>query len=156
MPKCHKFYHNCQWTVTHCWPNLTLDTVLLTKVYWSYSKHIVCVCFTPLLKPTLKRDLKRKNIVQINFISPVMASLYELLGYYSLEHSDPNYGQNSYNYSFCSTFTLLFSSIFNRFTRSRRWHFQLSLNFLRCTLINFGMCNPNTTTYLPRRGLVQS
>ena len=89
MPKCHKFYPNCQWTVTHCWPNLALDTILLTKVYWSYSTHIVRVCFTPLLKPTLKRDLKRKSNVQITCNSPAMASLYELLCYHSLEDFDP-------------------------------------------------------------------
>ena len=89
MPKCHKFYPNCQWTVTHCWPNLTLDTVLLTKVYWSYSTHIVRVCFTPLLIPTLKRDLKRKGDAQITFNFPAMASLYELLCYHSLEDFDP-------------------------------------------------------------------
>ena len=89
MPKCHEFYPNCQWTVTHCWPNLTLDTVLLTKVYWSYSTHIVRVCFTPLLKPTLKRDLKRKSNVQITFDSLAITSLYELLCYHSLEDVDP-------------------------------------------------------------------
>ena len=89
MPKCHKFYPNCQWTVTHCWPNLALDTIRLTKVYWSYSTHIVRVCFTPLLKPTLKRDLKRKSNVQITFNSPAMASIYELLCYHSLEDFDP-------------------------------------------------------------------
>ena len=89
MPKCHKFYPNCQWTVTHCWPDLALDTVLLTKVYWSYSTHIVRVCFTPLLKPTLNWDLKCKTNVQINSNSSAMASLYELLFYYSLEQFDP-------------------------------------------------------------------
>ena len=89
MPKCHKFYPNCQWTVTHCWPNLIFDTVLLTKVYWSYSTNIVRVCFTPLLKPTFKRDLKRRSNVQISFNSPAMASLYELLCYLSLENLDP-------------------------------------------------------------------
>ena len=89
MPKCHKFYPNCQWTVTHCWPYLALDTVLLTKVYWSYSTHIVRVCFTPLLKPTLERDPKSKSKVQINFTSPANANLYELLCYHSLEHLDP-------------------------------------------------------------------
>ena len=78
MPKCHKCYPNFQWTVTYCWVNLALDTVLLTKVYWSYSTHILRLCFTPLLKPTFKRDLKRKNIVQVNFNSLAMASLHEL------------------------------------------------------------------------------
>ena len=78
MPKCHKFYPNCQWMVTHCWPSLSLAKVLLTKVYWSYSTHIVRVCFTPLIEPTLKQDLKRKSNVQIPFNSPAMASLYEL------------------------------------------------------------------------------
>ena len=90
MRKCHKFDPNRQWTVTHCWPTLTLDTVLLTKVYWSYSTHIVRVCFAPLLKPTFQRDLKRKSNVQITFDSPAMASLYELLCYLSLENFHPN------------------------------------------------------------------
>ena len=75
--------------VTHCWPNLTLGKVLLTKVYWSYSTHIVRVCFTPLIEPTLKQDLKRMSNVQITFNSPAMASLYELLCYHSLDNSDP-------------------------------------------------------------------
>ena len=89
MPKCHKLYPNCQWTVTHCWPNLAFDTVLLKKVYWSYSTHIVRVCFTPLIIPTLKRDLNRKSNVQITFSSPAMPSFYELLCYHSLEDFDP-------------------------------------------------------------------
>ena len=88
MPNCHNCYPNCQWTVTHCWPKLALDTVLLSKVYWSYSTHIVRVCFTPLIKPTFKRHLKSKNILQINIDSPAMASLNELLCYHSLEHLD--------------------------------------------------------------------
>ena len=89
MLTCHKFHPNCQWMVTHCWPNLALETVLLTKVYWSYSTHIVRVCFTPLLQPTLQRDLQRKSNLQINFNPPVMASFYELLCYHSIEHLDP-------------------------------------------------------------------
>ena len=89
MPKCHKFYPNCQWTVSHCWPDLALDIVFLTKVYWSYSTRIVRVCFTPLLQPTLKRDLKRKSNVQITFNSSAMDSFYELLCYHSLDNSDP-------------------------------------------------------------------
>ena len=89
MPKCHKFYPNCQWMVIHCWPSLTLDKVLLTKVYWSHSTHIVRVCFTPLIEPTLKQDLKRKSNVQITFNSSAMASLYELLCYHCLENFDP-------------------------------------------------------------------
>ena len=89
MPKCHKFCPNCQWTVTHCWPHLALDIVFFTKVYWSDSTRIVRVCFTPLLQPTLKRDLKRKSDVQITFNSSAMDSLYELLCYHSLEGFDP-------------------------------------------------------------------
>ena len=90
MPICHKFYPNWQWTVAHCWFNLALETVLLTKIYWSCSTHIVRVCFTPLLKPTFKKDLKRKSNLQININSPAMASLYELLCYHSLEDFEPN------------------------------------------------------------------
>ena len=90
MPKCHKFYPNCQWTVTHCWPDLALDIVFLTKVYWSYSTRIFRVCFTPLLQPALKRDLKRKSNVQITFNSSAMDSLYELWCYHSLDDFDPS------------------------------------------------------------------
>ena len=89
MPKCHEFYPNCQWTVTHRWPDLALDIVFLTKVYWSYSTRIFRVCFTSLLQPTLKRDLKRQSNVQITFNSSAMDSLYELLCYHSLEDFDP-------------------------------------------------------------------
>ena len=89
MTRCHKFYPNCQWTVTYCWPDLALDIVFLTKVYWSYSTRIVRVCFTPLLQPTLKRNLKRKRNVQITFNSSAMDSLYDLLYYHSLEDFEP-------------------------------------------------------------------
>ena len=89
MPKCHIFYPNYQWTVTYCWPNLALDTVLLTKVYWSYSTSIIRVCFAHLLPHTLKKDLKRKRNFQTNVNSLAMASLYELLCYHSLENFDP-------------------------------------------------------------------
>ena len=89
MPKCHKFYPNCQWTVTHCWPDLALDIVFLTKAYWSYSTRFVRVCFTPLLQPTLERDVKRKSNVQITFNSSAMDSLYDILCYHSLEDFDP-------------------------------------------------------------------
>ena len=123
MPDCHKSYPNCQWTVTHCWPNLALDKVFLTKVYWSYSTHIVRVCFTPLLEPTLKRDLKRKSNVQITFNSPATASLFELLCYHSLEDFDPTMDEfltfihstlNSF-YSFSATFSVLTDCHFNAF-----------------------------------------
>ena len=88
MSKCHKFYPNCQWTATHSWPDLALEIVLLTEVSWSYSTRIVSVCFTPLVKPTIKKDFKCKSNLQIDINSPVMASLYDLLCYHSLEHFD--------------------------------------------------------------------
>ena len=156
MSKCHKFYPNCQWTGTYCWPNIALDTVLLTKVYWSYSTHIVRVCFTPLRKPTLKRDLKRKSNVQINFNSPAKASLFELLCYYSLEHSDPI--TDEFLTFFHSTLSSpssspAISTVLPEATDGNFNKFQI----LQCIpLTNFGMCNPNTTEYFPRRGLVQA
>ena len=63
--------------------------MFLTKVYWKYSTHIVSVCFTPNLPPTLKKDLKRKSNVQKNSNTPGMAILYELLCYVSFEHFGP-------------------------------------------------------------------
>ena len=89
MLKCHKFYPNCNWTVTKFWSDLALDTVLLTKVYWSCLTLFARVCFSALLQSTLPWDLKRKRNFQINFSSPAMASLYKLLCYLSLEHLDP-------------------------------------------------------------------
>ena len=61
----------------------------MVSIETSYS-DMLCTQLKPLLKPTFKRALKRKNNVQINFYSPAIASLYELLCYYSLEHFDPN------------------------------------------------------------------
>ena len=89
MPNCHQIDRNCQGTVTHFCSILALDTVFLTKVYWSYSTRIYRVCFTPLLESTLQRDLKRKRNFQINFNSLAMARLYELLCYHSFEQLDP-------------------------------------------------------------------
>ena len=111
MPKCHKFYPNCQWTVTHYWPDLALDIVLLPKVYWSYSTRIVRVCFTPPLKPTLKRDLKRKSNVQITFNFSAMESFYELF------------------YSIYTIFTSFLFSSFDPSTRNNKLSFQQVLNF---------------------------
>ena len=88
MPKCLKIYPNCQRTVTTFWPNLALDTVHLTKVYWTYSANNVRVCFTPLLQPTLQRDLKHKRRFPVKLNSPAMASLYEMLCNHSLQHLD--------------------------------------------------------------------
>ena len=154
MPKCHKFNPNCQWTVTDCWPNLALDTVFLTKVYRSYSTHVVRVCFTHFLQPTLKRDLRRKSNLQINFNSPVMASLYELFCYHSIEHFDPI--MDEFLTFIHSTLSFLRSSsaILTVLPEAADGNFN-DFQILRyIPLTNFGMCNPNTTEYFPRRGLV--
>ena len=52
--------------------------------------EVLCTQLKLLLKPTLNWYLKRENKVQINFNSPAIASLYELLCYFSLQHFDPN------------------------------------------------------------------
>ena len=146
MPKCHKFYPNRQWTVTHCWPDLALDIVFLTKVYWSYSTRIVRVCFTPLLQPTLKRDLKRKSNVQITFNSSAMDSLYELLSYHSLEDFDPIMDE------FLTFIQVTLSSLYSSSAVStvipEATDCHLS-EFFQCILLKqiFGMCNPNTTEH---------
>ena len=126
MPKCHKFYPNCQWTVTHFWSDLALNTVFLTKIYWSYSTNIIRVCFTPLLLPTLKEDLKHKQNFLIRFNSPAMASLYEVLCYHSIELLDPMMDEFiTYIYTILSSFlflpalsALLPDTIDNNFNRS--------------------------------------
>ena len=156
MLKCHEFYTNCQWTVTHCWPKLALDTILLTIVYWSYSTHIVRVCFTPLLKPTLKQDLKHKKNVQITFTSPAIASLYEILRYCSLAHFDPIMDEF---FSFThSTLSSLYSSpaISTVLPEAADGNFNEFLVLQYIPFTNFAMCNPNKTEYFPRRGLVQA
>ena len=155
MPKCQEFYPDCQWTVTHCWPHLALDTVLLPRFYWSYPTHIVRVCFTTLLKPTLERGLKRKCIVQINFNSPAMASLYKFFCYFSLENFDPN--MDDFLTFINPTLSSPFSSpaISTVLPEAAEGDFNKFWN-LRCSpLTNFGMCNCNITEYVPRRGLVR-
>ena len=153
---CHKFYPNCQWTVTHCWPNLALDIELLTKVYWSYSTHIVRVCFTPLLKPTLQKDFKCKSNPQSNINSPAMASLYELLCYYSLEHWDPV--KDEFPTFFHSTLSSLSSSpaISTVLSEAADGNSNKFYIFQCIPLTILGMCDPNTTEYSPCRGLVKA
>ena len=131
-------------------------TVLLSKIYWSYSTHIVRVCFTPLLKPTLKRDLKCKKKFQINYNSPAMTNFYELLCYHSLEHLDAildefftfTYSILSSLYSFPDVSTVLPKAIHDNIKDPR---------VLQCILhTNFGMCNPRTNKFFPSRGLVKT
>ena len=89
MPKCHKIYPNCIWHVPSGWHGLNFDTALLTKVYWNYATHIVRVCITH--KTPINPDLPftNKSNLQVHFGSKAMASLYDLLCYYSLTCSDP-------------------------------------------------------------------
>ena len=70
--------------------------------------EVLCTQLKPLLKPTLKRYLKRENKVQIKFNSAAIASLYELLCYYSLEHFDPN--MDEYHTFIYSTLSSPYSS----------------------------------------------
>ena len=156
MPKFHKFYCNCQWTVTHCWPDLASDTVFSTNVYWSYSTHIVRVFFTPLLKPTLKRDLKRKSNFQINLNPLAKASLYELLCYHSLAHLDPIMDEflTFINSSLSSVYS--FRAISTVLPEATNGQFNDPWT-LRCIPhTNFGMCNPKRKEYFPRRRLVKT
>ena len=153
MPKCHKFYPKCLWTVTHFWSDLALDTILLTQVFWSYSTQIVRVCFTPLLQSTIRRDLKRKRNFQINFSSPAMTRLYELLCYHYLEHLDPKMHEFlpfiHTTRSPLHSFLLLPLKLKQQTTLSTFPKFY-DVFFTKV----FGICYPNTTEYFQRRGLV--
>ena len=148
MPKCHKFYPNCQWTVTHCWPDLALDIVFLTKVYWSYSTRIVRVCFTPLLQPTLKRDLKRKSNVQIAFNSSAMDSLYELCATILLEISIQLW-INSLPFFKLHYLHFILPQQYRPLYPKQQIVILASFKIFQCILLKkfFGMCNPNTTEY---------
>ena len=46
MPECQKIYPNSIWQVSPEWHGLNVDSVLLTKVYWSYATHNVRVCIS--------------------------------------------------------------------------------------------------------------
>ena len=75
--------------------------MVLTETSFS---EVLCTQLKPLLKPTLKQYQKRENNVQINFNSFAIASLYELLCYYSLEHFDSNKDEfHTFNYSTLSS-----------------------------------------------------
>ena len=86
MPKLHNFYPKGLWMVTHFWSDMAVNTVPLNKVYLSYSKQIVRVCFLLFLQST--PQLKRKRFFRINFNSLAMPSLNEALCYHSHEHLD--------------------------------------------------------------------
>ena len=44
MPKWHSIYPSCIWHVLPERHGLSFDSALLTKVYWNYASHILCVC----------------------------------------------------------------------------------------------------------------
>ena len=89
MPKGHEIYPNCIWQVPSEWHTLGFNSALLTKLYWSYTTHIVRVCVTPISLKTSKLDLTDKGNLQVHFGSKAMASLYDLLCYHSLTSTDP-------------------------------------------------------------------
>ena len=89
MPKCHKFYPNCNWQVPSEWHGLNFDSALLIKVYWNFATHIIRVCISS--KSPINPDLPftKKSNLQIHFGSKAMASLYDLLCYLSFTSTDP-------------------------------------------------------------------
>ena len=90
MPKCHKIYQNCIWQVPTEWHTLGFYSALLTKVNWNYAIHIVRVCVTPISPKTSKLHLTDKSNLQVHFGSKAMASLYDLLCYYSPTSTNPH------------------------------------------------------------------
>ena len=85
-----------------------------------------------------------------------MASLYELLFYYSLEHFDPIMDEFltfilstlSSPYSSPAISTVLLEAADGNFNK---------FYIIQCIpLTNFGMCNRNATEYFPSRGLKQA
>ena len=156
MPKCHNFYPNCQRTGTHFRPDQALGTILSTKVYWSCSTSIVRVCFSPLLPPTLKRDLKRKSNFQINVNPLAVASFYELLCYHSLKHLDPIMDEIP-TFIHCTLSSLhSFPTISTVIPEATDGNFNNPW-ILRCILhTNFGMFNPRANESFPPRGLVKT
>ena len=89
MLRCHKIYTKCIWQVPSEWHTLGFYSTLLTKVYWNYATHIVRVCVTPTSPQTSKLDLNDKNILQVQFGSKAVASLYDFLCYQSFTSADP-------------------------------------------------------------------
>ena len=141
------------------WPGrqlLALDFVLLTKVYCSYSTNIVRVLFTPVLQPTLKRDLKCKSNLQINVNSPAMANLHNFLCYHSLEHLDPFLDEFlTFIHSTLSSLSF-FPAISSVLPEGADGNFNDPW-ILQCILhTNSAMCNHKTNEFFPRRGLVKT
>ena len=85
-----------------------------------------------------------------------MARLFELLCYYSLEHSDPTMDEifTFINSTLSSlSFTPAISTVLPEATDGNLNEFQI---LQRVPLTVFGMCSSNTTEYFPRRGLVEA
>ena len=135
-------------------PDQALDTVLLTKVYWSHSTSIVCVRFTLLPPPTIRNNPKRKRNLQINVNSLALASFYKLLCYHSLEHSDAILDE--FLTFIQSTLSFLIFQQFHPFYPKQQMEMSTILKFYDVFHTNFRMFNPETNESFPRRGLVRT
>ena len=93
MPNCHKNYPNCIWQVPPEWFGLNFNSALLSKVYWKYAIYIVRVCVSPLGPISPRWHVSKKCNLLVNFGSKPMASLYDLLCYYSPTSTDPFLGE---------------------------------------------------------------
>ena len=89
MSKCHKIYPHCIWNVPPEWYGLNFDLALLTKVYWNYATHIVCVCVSSKFPIKTNLPFTGKSNLQVKFDSKDMANLYELLSHQSFTTNDP-------------------------------------------------------------------
>ena len=141
------------------WSDLDLDTMLLTEVYWSFSKRILRVCFTPLLQSTFQRD-PRANVI--------FKSTETLLQWPAFTNFCVIFLLNTVIRS-CTNFLLSFTLPYLRFFPSQQVQpsqstQQMTLStfpkiydvFFTILHKNFGMCNPKTTEYCPRTSLVKS
>ena len=93
---------------------------------------------------------------KLPLIPRCMASFYDFLCYYSLQHFDPL--MDEFPTSIHSTLSppsssSAVSTVLPEATVGNFNEFEI-LRWIPLT--NFGMCNPNTTEYFPRRGLVQA
>ena len=88
MPKRHKIYPNCIWHVPREWSGLSVNSVLLSKVYWNYATHIARVCVSPPGRISPQMHVSKRNL-QAKFGSRALASLYHFLCHHSLTNKDP-------------------------------------------------------------------
>ena len=132
MPKCHKFYRKCQWTVTHCWPDMALDIVFSLECT-GVVQHASSVCVLHLY---INLHFKRISSAKVTFRSTLTLLPWQAFTNLCVTILLNNSIQLYMNFVLLYYLHFLLSQQFQPFYPKQRIVISMSFKFLQCVPFN--------------------